>query len=60
MWRYAALLPPGIFQEVLSAVQRTGWTPALRKAVDVLSTILKMSPQEFERKSAELYQRSDM
>lgn len=53
-------LPPGITLAFHAAVDATGWTAALIHAAAILPKIMRMSAAEFERRSAELYQRTDM
>lgn len=53
-----ANLSPGLQREFISAIERTGWTPQLYKAAQILPVILKMTPEEFEKYSAPIYQRT--
>ena len=48
-------ISPGLQREFISAVERTGWTPELRKAAIRIPALLRMTPQEFEQFSSEVY-----
>lgn len=48
-------ISPGLQRELISAVERTGWTPELQKAAVRLPALLRMSPAEFEQFSAGTY-----
>ena len=53
-------IPLSVLREITGAIQRDGWTPALRRTAVVLPNIFRLSPQEFESKTALIYQRTDM
>lgn len=50
-------LSPGLTADFQRAIEQTGWTPQLSRAAVILPRILRMSPDEFERATKELYQR---
>jgi hypothetical protein len=48
-------LSPGLTEDFQRAVDKEGWTPQLERAAVMLPAILRMSPEDFERATAELY-----
>lgn len=51
-------IPPGVQRELEAAAQRTGWTMALDRAWLVLVHMFQMTPEEFERYSAGIYDKT--